>query len=188
MKRNATAILFLMLTTVQPSFGYNRESAIGVSVASLLIWNPMKLSAVGLDYGEDEQFKRTRLLLNWQLKSLPRQYGPISLNGHLELAAGQTQPAPQNVSIGLTPILEWSYNANQFTPFIETGLGINYLTRSEQLERELSTNFQFGETLGIGARYKNIQLSARYQHLSNGDIVKPNNGYNFYGVMFKYWY
>jgi hypothetical protein len=167
---------------------YNRESAIGFSVLSLLVWNPMKLDGIGLDYGEDEQFKRTRMLWLWQFKDPIKTMGPVNLEGHLEFAFGQTQPRPQNVSLGFTPILEWSLPMGDLTPFIETGLGVNYLTRTEQLDRVLSTHFQFGETLGIGTRYRNVQVSARYQHLSNADSVKPNNGYNFYGLAVKFWY
>jgi hypothetical protein len=188
MQRTALCLLLLSLSLLNTSFAYNRESAIGVSVLSLLAWNPMKLDGIGIDYGEDESFKRSRMLWLWRFDDPIKTIGPINLEGHLELAFGQTQPNPQNVSIGLTPILEWTLTIGDFSPFIETGLGVNYLTRTEQLGRELSSHLQFGETLGIGASYKNVQVSARYQHISNADIVKPNNGYNFYGLMLKFWY
>jgi len=148
----------------------------------------MKLDGVGLDYGKDGDFERTRLLWLWDIESPIKTLGSINLNGHFELAMGQTQPSPPDVTIGITPVLEWRHATYSWLPFIETGLGANYISKTENQGRTLSTHFQFGEILGVAIEHKGVQLGLRYQHLSNADIVKPNNGYNFYGVVFKYHY
>lgn len=171
-----------------PLQAWDREPAIAASVISLLVWNPMQLDGVGFDQTQDQDFERTRMLWLWNVESPIQQWGPVTLNGHLEFAFGQTTPTPPDVSIGLTPVLEWTLQRGDWRGMIETGLGAHYLSKTTHEERELSTHFQFGEILGIGARYRNLQLGLRYQHLSNGDIVKPNNGYNFYGVALKLWY
>lgn len=180
------AVLLAALAT--PVQAFNRETAIGFSVGSLLVWNPMKLDGIGFDYSEDEDFRRTRMLWLWAMPEAITSVGPVMLNGHYEFAFGQTQPAPQDVSFGFTPILEWQWPVQQVTAFVETGLGAHYLTQTENQDRQISTHFQFGEILGIGMKTGKLQFGFRFQHLSNGDIVKPNNGYNFYGVAIKYWY
>lgn len=181
-------LILLIALLALPAQAYNRESAIGVSVLTLLIWNPMKLDGVGFDYSEDAQFSRSRMLWLWDFDEPIARFGPISLQGHLEFAFGQTAPSPPDVSLGLTPVLEWTIERNQWQAMIETGLGGHYLSKTEHEGRQLSTHFQFGELLGVGTRYKNLQLGLRYQHLSNGDTVVPNNGYNFYGAVIKLWY
>lgn len=167
---------------------WDREPAIAASVVSLLVWNPMQLNGVGVDQMSDHNFDRTRMLWLWDFDDSLKEWGWLTLEGHLELAFGQTTPTPPDVSIGLTPILEWTVERGPWRGFVETGLGAHYLTRTTHEDRDLSTHFQFGEILGAGARYKNLQLGLRFQHLSNGDIVKPNNGYNFYGIALKFWY
>ncbi|WP_196159000.1 acyloxyacyl hydrolase [Reinekea sp. G2M2-21] len=182
-------ILFLLTASlIQPVFAFNRESAIAFSVGSLLVWNPMKLDGFGLDFGVDEDFDRTRMLWLWRIAEPIGQWGPVTLQGHYEFAFGQTQPSPQDVSFGLTPVLEWQLPLGQWAPLIETGLGAHYLTRTENQGRQLSTHWQFSEILGVGVRVRSIQAGLRFQHVSNGDIVKPNNGYNFYGFAVKFWY
>lgn len=181
-------LLVSLIGLMVPSYAYNRESAIGVSVLSLLVWNPMQLDGVGFDYSRDVDFERNRMLWLWDFEQPLYQIGHLSLNGHLEVAFGQTSPAPPNVSFGLTPVLEWTLQHNEWQTFIESGLGANYVSKTTHEDRQLSTHFQFGEILGVGARYKSFQAGLRFQHLSNGDIAVPNNGYNFYGVVFKFWY
>jgi hypothetical protein len=167
---------------------FGKNEAIGVSVVSLLIWNPMKLDGVGLDYATDDQLERTRMLWLWRFKESINRFGPVELNGHVEFAFGQTMPKDPVVSFGLTPVLEWQFPVGTWTPLIETGLGASYFTKTSHLDTQTSTHFQFSEILGVALKTKRVQVGLRYQHHSNGDIVKPNNGYNFYGVTLKYWY
>lgn len=165
-----------------------RASAIGLSVASLLVWNPMQLDGLGFDQGSDESFERTRMLWLWNMNEPIAEFGPVTLDGHYEFGFGQIAPSPQNVHLGFTPVLEWQLNALPGSPIIETGLGANWLSLTEQADRQISTHFQFGEVLGVALKLSNWQIGARYQHLSNGDVKQPNNGYNFFNVVVKYWY
>lgn len=152
----------------------------------------MKLDGLGIDYGVDTatetDYERARLLWLWRFDEPIYSNGRISFDAHLEFAFGQTQPAPQNVTLGLTPVLEWSTTLGNTRPYIETGLGGQWMSRTEHRGREFSTALQFSEILGAGVQVGSVQLGLRYQHVSNGDIKKPNNGYDFYGATFKWWY
>lgn len=186
---------FITLLLVSTCFSNNsianstaRSVAIGTSVTSLLIWNPMRLDSVGFDYGVDGdgKFERTRILWLWGLTE--KKLGMFNLAPHIELAMGQILPSDPNVNVGITPMLEWQYPINNITLLAETGLGINWLSKKQHHERILSTNMHFGQTLGLGLRWENYQASLRYQHISNADTVRPNNGYNFFGFSIKYHY
>jgi len=165
----------------------SKNHAIAASVVSLLVWNPMKLDGFGLEQSKDHEFSRTRMLWLWDIKDPLWQNKYTSLKGHYEFAFGQTMPSDPVVSLGISPVLEWHANS-QWLPFIETGLGLTWFSKTTHFEREISTPFQFSQILGVGYRYKDIQLGLRYQHHSNGDVVRPNNGYNFYGLTAKFWY
>ena len=188
--------LVIALLSTSPSQAYWNEydsefriASIGASVLSLLVWNPMNLESVGFDYGVDENFQRTRILWNWKLSKEPIvTWGRLEVQGKYELAVGQVSPFERVVNVGFTPILCWRITGQKWVPFIETGLGGNYLSQTEHDDRDLSSHFQFGETLGIGLDFDALEFSFRYQHLSNGDIVPPNNGYNFYGFSLSYRY
>ncbi|HET9577210.1 MAG TPA: acyloxyacyl hydrolase [Usitatibacter sp.] len=69
----------------------------------------------------------------------------------------------------------------------EAGIGVNLLSSTRVDDyRQFSTAFQFGEFVGVGARYgrrNEFQLGARLQHVSNGGIKRPNDGLT-YGMLF----
>src|SRR5437762_2379563 len=55
--------------------------------------------------------------------------------------------------------------------------------------RAFSTNFQYGDHIGVGARFGEryrYDLSLRLQHLSNGGLAHPNPGINFLQMRLAY--
>ena len=73
--------------------------------------------------------------------------------------------------------------------YIEGSVGLNLLTRTRIDDRELSTAFQFGEFIGAGIAFgarREFDIGVRYQHVSNADIKKPNDGLTFGSVVFQY--
>ena len=74
-------------------------------------------------------------------------------------------------------------------PYIEGSVGFNLLSRTRIDDRELSTAFQFGEYVGVGLAFgdkRQYDVGVRYQHVSNADIKKPNDGLTFGSVVFQY--
>jgi hypothetical protein len=71
------------------------------------------------------------------------------------------------------------------TPFFEAGLGAHVVSSTVVDGRELSSNFQFGETLAAGFSLGEKQawrIALRAEHVSNGDIKLPNQGITFAGL------
>lgn len=88
--------------------------------------------------------------------------------------------------VGATPTLTFSprkFASASFKPFIEIGIGAHYLTEKGISHKTFSTNFQFGDHIGVGVyvgRGRAYKLAYRFQHLSNGGIGSPNPGINFH--------
>ena len=74
-------------------------------------------------------------------------------------------------------------------PYVEGSVGLNMLTHTRIDERQLSTAFQFGEFVGVGIAFgdkREFDVGVRYQHVSNADIKKPNDGLTFGSLVFQY--
>ena len=51
-----------------------------------------------------------------------------------------------------------------------------YLEEYHIADRNLSTNFQFEDRIGVGMKIGFFDLKFRYMHYSNASIIEPNNG------------
>lgn len=163
------------------------SAAIGLGVAGLLAWNPMQLDGIGLEIGRDDGFRQGSMLWLWDMNDPLFQFGALTLTGHWEASIGQIGPRPPNVLIAATPVLEWRLT-NPYWPYVVGGVGLSWISTTEQQDHRFSTHFQFNERLGLALDVGKLTLIAQFQHHSNGDIVLPNNGYNFYNVALKFWY
>ncbi|MHA7878559.1 MAG: acyloxyacyl hydrolase [Saccharospirillum sp.] len=162
--------------------------AVGTSIGSALIVNAPRASQAGFDAGWGEGKDRGRLLLVWDLP-IQAEYGPLFMQSGLELALGQTNyEDEQQAIINATPLFNWYWPLGPVEGVFETGLGVAWVSATELGPFQYSTPFQFSQIFGLGLKWQDWQLGWRYQHVSNGDIEKPNNGQDFYGVMLKYHY
>lgn len=79
--------------------------------------------------------------------------------------------------------------AAAIVPYVEGSVGLNLLTHTRIDDRQLSTAFQFGEFVGLGLAFgdkREFDVGVRYQHVSNADIKKPNDGLTFGSLVFQY--
>lgn len=83
--------------------------------------------------------------------------------------------------------LNWSYSS--LLSFVETSVGASVLSRSSINDRQLSTNFQFSNSLAFGGYFTpQATWTLQLQHYSNNSIKLPNNGVNFYNLNFAFRY
>ena len=94
------------------------------------------------------------------------------------------------VAFGLYPVLRLDMApVADVVPYVEAAVGFNALTHTRIENRRLSTAFQFGEFVGVGFTFgdKNqFDLGARYQHISNADIKRPDDGLSYPSIVFQY--
>ncbi len=122
------------------------------------------------------------------------QGGDWYLGGYWDLGIGywRANAAPgQNdniTEIGLTPVFRLQQNDLK-GPYLEAAIGFHLLSRASIADKRLGTRFQFGDSLGVGYRFGAkgaLDVSYRFQHLSNGGIKQPNDGINFHQLRLQY--
>ena len=94
------------------------------------------------------------------------------------------------VAFGLYPVLRLdTAPVAGLVPYVEAAIGFNALTHTWIENRRLSTAFQFGEFVGVGFTFgdrRQFDFGARYQHISNADIKRPNDGLSYPSLVFQY--
>lgn len=85
--------------------------------------------------------------------------------------------------IALVPVLRWRSDQGRSPWFVEGGIGVSLMdARYRTPRKQFSTRFNFADHLAVGrdfgAQWRH-ELALRLQHVSNGDIRKPNPGENF---------
>ena len=94
--------------------------------------------------------------------------------------------------IGITPVFHLEQKEGSgITPYLEAGvLGIHLISPTSIYSgRNFSTALQFGHILGFGVSLgerRQFDLGYRFQHLSNGNIKRPNNGVDFNQIHLAY--
>lgn len=107
--------------------------------------------------------------------------GVLEYKGELNLGVVVNQD--DSAAVGLSPIgLRYNFTSpgGKLVPYVEGLVGGVYLDVPKYVQ---GTRFNFTETVGAGARYfvsekSAIEVQARYHHISNAGMRKPNHGIN----------
>lgn len=160
---------------------------------------PIGLDRLDFILGNGEGSDNYRLALQWDWFTRTSRKGAWTLAGSLspnysvfDGAQRADGSRARLRDLGLTPIFTIIPNRvgnGRFAPFLEMGIGLHYLTEKNIGYKSFSTNFQFGDHIGVGAyfgRHQAYKLAYVFQHLSNGGIEAPNPGINFHLVTFGF--
>ncbi len=182
--KNLFMLMFLSLMTTRASavdgvfIEYGRGNASVISSASMV-----KMYRVGA-------------LWNWHKSWL--NDGAWHVTGSWEASLGSWRgfkPDANNqtvTDIGITPVFRLEQKEGSgMTPYLEAGvLGIHLISPTSIYSgRNFSTALQFGDALGFGVSLgerRQFDLGYRFQHLSNGNIKRPNNGVDFNQIHLVY--
>lgn len=91
------------------------------------------------------------------------------------------------------PMFRFQYkleSIKNLSSYLEIGIGASWLSDTTISGRQLSTNFQFEDKIGLGLRFGEQQqydIGFRATHYSNGSIKRPNNGVNMLLLNVGYW-
>jgi lipid A 3-O-deacylase len=164
-------------------------AAIAIAAAVSPAW---AVDGVALEAGAGEGVRMGRIGLVWDWNRRWFQGNQWHLGGYWDLSLGYwnsrtVQPGQNDdiTEIAITPVFRIQRN-NLQGPYVEAGIGAHLLSRSEIGNKQLSTNFQFGDHIGIGYRFGQFDLGYRFQHLSNAGIKRPNPGINFSQIRVTY--
>lgn len=91
--------------------------------------------------------------------------------------------------VGITPLVRLEPPASgRWTTFLEGAIGAHLISRNRVHGRlDMSSAYQFGDHLGIGVRFRAMEVVFRHQHMSNASTVQPNPGANFNMVRLVYY-
>lgn len=141
--------------------------------------------------GEGVNVLRLGMQWNWERKWFAERSWNIV--GYWDLTAGfwDTPIGANPGDLGLTPTFRLQQAApGAIAPYFEAAIGFHLLSEVRvKSDKMFSTNFQFGDHVGAGARFGprgRYDISVRLQHLSNGSIKEPNPGVNFAQLRLAY--
>ena len=151
-----------------------RKIAAGAA-ASLLAFAAHAVDGVAVELGvgdEDTKVLRIATIDRWG-----------RLPGYWELSlAVWDNPVESTADFGITPVFRYERGAFH----VEAAIGFHFVQARISAARTFSTAFQFGDHIGVGYRAGHWLFGARFQHLSNGGIRRPNPGINFLLLRVEY--
>ena len=166
----------------------------GALVAALSSAPAAAIDGMSVELGTGDSVDMGRVGLQWDWSRRFFQGSDWHLGGYWDLALGHwhrgnARPNEHDniTEIGLTPVFR--LQANSLTgPYVEAAIGFHLLSHSSIGDKRMSTKFQFGDHIGAGYRFgkQGVDLSYRFQHLSNGSIKRPNPGINFHQIRLQY--
>lgn len=146
------------------------------------------IDSVTLSFGKDNDSNETdviRVGFQNRWKHTWFDGGAWFLGGYWDTALGfmESDFGSDNelLDLSLTGVFRFQRDADLssgLTPFAEAGIGPHLISNTRLGKRDLTTAFQFGSVVGFGIGFGErgqYELSYRFQHISNGDIKKPND-------------
>ncbi len=169
-------------------------------VAALLFsGKALAVDGVSVEYGTGMATDMGRVGALWNFERKWLDSGNWLLTGYWEASLGRWRghsSVGNNQTItdlGITPVFRLQQRTlSGIAPYAEGAIGFHLITPTYiYTNRHFSTTFQFGDHIGVGVRFGDrhqFDLGYRFQHLSNADIKKPNQGINFNQVRFAYYF
>jgi hypothetical protein len=170
LRRASAACLAILCTIVLPTGSASGQGDLAVTMESGA-GDGMELWRVGVQ-GEPRKLKTVgswMATLAWEL-----QLGKWN--------ARDTRSAGPSVwDLGITPLVRLEEaDGGRWTAFLEGAVGAHLISRNKVHRRlDMSSAYQFGDHLGVGVRFRWVEVVFRHQHLSNASFVQPNHGANF---------
>lgn len=170
-------------------------SVSALTIALLPHAHAVDSSSVEFATGNKTQFVRVGAQWNWQNKwfeSDGRHIGAYwdGIISEWQQNDYQRTGANQRLTdIGITPVFRYQSDDKKGV-YAEAGIGMHYLSKIyDNNGRTFSTNFQFGDHIGVGYVTDNgLDFALKVQHFSNGAIKHPNPGANFVVIKMAYKY
>jgi lipid A 3-O-deacylase len=169
-------------------------AALGALALACAATTACAVDSVSFELGRgDNDMTMGRVGLQWRWGSRWLQTGGWHLGGYWDAQVGYWKSGAAGgngiVDLGLTPVFRWQRDDLRGF-YVEGAIGFHYLSsRRYTATTQTSTNFQFGDHIGMGYKFGDKQawdMSVRAQHMSNGSIKRPNPGQNFLQARLQY--
>lgn len=162
---------------------------IGLGLAIVQPAQALNGSALELGTGDDST-EMARVTLRWNWDKLWRIGQNWNATGFWEIGlghwAGDGAGARNLWDFGITPVFRLSPNDSRF--YLEGAIGAHFLSETRINDKHrFGVSFNFGDHVGFGWTFgdrNRYDLGYRFQHLSNADLAKPNDGIDFHQIRF----
>lgn len=167
-----------------------RLAVVAVATAGcLLAGAPARAAEISLIGGGFDGYHN--LTAAWQSDALwQHDFGSQRLDLSVEASAGRVFGPPGKTGaplwhVGLTPFLRWWFTDDTA---LEAGIGANVFSGTSIGSKNISTAYQFGDSLGIFHRIADTPwgVGVRFTHYSNADIKRPNPGQQYLQLRVTY--
>ncbi|MDB2331595.1 acyloxyacyl hydrolase [Alteromonas sp.] len=116
------------------------------------------------------------ITLSWEVSAVVWEYGD-----------GNTRSSSYAAS--LTPVFKKqiaSWN-DDYPVYVEAGIGVSYIGDQEIAGKDIGSNYQFEDRLGILVELdESHDIAMRYMHFSNGGFNNNNPGLDFLSLSYAY--
>jgi len=176
-----------------------RKTALAAALTLGVISSAQAVDSVSFDWGrgsEDTDLWRAGVQWNWPQRWFAERSWTLGAYWDLQFGRwtgpGQRRQSENNVwDLGFTPVFRLSRaERTTIAPYAEAAIGFHFLSDLQINYRRLfSTHFQYGDHIGMGARFGpgyRYDAQLRLQHLSNGGLAHPNPGINFLQLRLAY--
>lgn len=161
------------------------------SAASAAGADTLSGGGIGLHLGQGNHYQRLELTWgspSWWHHDFSGGDSRLDLVGELGVsywkAAGSRSPDAWQLSA--IPLVRWTFH-DRF--YVEAGVGPTVFTRTTVAGERISSAFQFGDQIGVGAYLSNnSRLGLRFAHFSNAGMKQPNPGLGVFELTYTYRY
>ncbi len=123
---------------------------------------------------------------NWNLRWFESNTGYLGGYWHAGYTwweGGQAGDAAHSVSF--SPVLVYTFNAENWRPFVEFGIGAALFSRQMVGDKNLGSSAHFEDRFGAGLRLgERSTLMFRVIHYSNAGLASPNQGIESWSLVF----
>lgn len=102
------------------------------------------------------------------------------LSGYFDLSYSRWKKSGDTVhGVALSPVFAYYFNTRDslgVIPYVEGGIGAAFIDDYKIAGRNLSSNFQFENRIGVGIIIDQIDIKLGHMHYSNAGIKSPNDG------------
>lgn len=171
-----------------------------VSCILLLCILPSRVFAfdsLSFEVGRGDNVSVLRLGAQWEWEQKWFAEGGWYLGGYWDAVVGywqadsDEQDNREAIDLGLAPVIRLQqHNPGSLAPYVEAGFGLHIISETDiYAGKDLGSGVLGASHLGLGFRFGDAgryDLGYRFQHLSNGSIVPPNDGINLHQLRFSY--
>ena len=139
---------------------------------------------ISVNAGKSNNIENYRLGIQKPFDSSVFEFESFTVHGFHEVGLNYWVGERNNVhALSYAPVFKLLFNsfqANEYQPYIDFGIGVALVSDTQIDDRNLSSAFLFEDRISIGISKDAWDFYIRYMHYSNAGLQTPNEGIDIY--------